>query len=192
MQPASSAQLVPHAFPEHWYGAHNVAFPLLHTPNPSHEYPVWVPFAQVVVPHSVPGAQSLHAPLPSQLPLSWQVGAAAAAHSLSGSVSALTEPHTPSAPAPFFTALHAWHWPLQGESQQNPSAQLPLAHCVPSVQEAPLAWSGLHAPVAMSQYEVATHCVSSLQVERQAVVPQVYGAHEVVLPLLHTPNPSHE
>jgi hypothetical protein len=151
MQPASSEQVVPHALPEHWYGAHNVAFPLLHTPNPSQEYPVCVPFEQVVAPHSVPGAQSLHAPAPSQLPFNWQVVAADAVHSLSGSVSVFTEPHTPSGPAPFFVALQAWHTPPHGESQHTPSAQLPLVHCVASVHAAPLIWSGLHVPLPRSQ-----------------------------------------
>ena len=81
----------------------------------------------------------MHAPFPSQLPLCWQVVLASTTHSLSGSVLAATGPHLPSAPEDFLPALQAWQSPVQGESQQNPSAQLPLAHCEAAVQIAPTA-----------------------------------------------------
>lgn len=73
----------------------------------------------VVPPHEVPTAQYAHAgvALPSHAP-SWpQVDFASCAHSLSGSVPALTEPHVPLG-APVLALLHAWHRPEQAELQQ--------------------------------------------------------------------------
>jgi hypothetical protein len=37
-------------------------------------------------------------------------------------------PHVPLLPEPLSAALHAWHKPLHGVSQQTPSTQLPLVH----------------------------------------------------------------
>jgi hypothetical protein len=48
-------------------------------------------------------------------------------------------PHVPLIPEPFFAAVHAWQIPPQGPSQQTPSTQLLLAHCVAAVQSAPSA-----------------------------------------------------
>jgi hypothetical protein len=49
-------------------------------------------------------------------------------HSLSGSVSTFTAPHTPSAPAPFLAAEHAWQVVVHATSQHTPSTQKPLVH----------------------------------------------------------------
>ena len=56
-----------------------------------------------------------------------QVEAAAAAHSLSGSVPVVMLPQTPLVP-PFFAVEHAWQRPVHAVEQQTPSTQKPLAH----------------------------------------------------------------
>ena len=48
-------------------------------------------------------------------------------------------PQYPLEPEPFLAAEHAWHRPVHGASQQNPSTQYVLAHCEPDVQAAPAA-----------------------------------------------------
>lgn len=65
--------------------------------------------------HAEPVASSAHAPAP--------LHAMAPKHSLSGSVETAMFPHVPSAPEPFFTALHAWHVPVQAVVQHTPSTQ---------------------------------------------------------------------
>jgi hypothetical protein len=49
--------------------------------------------------------------------------------SLSGSVSYLIDPQTPSTPLPFLAALHAMHLLSHLLSQQKPSTQYPVGHC---------------------------------------------------------------
>src|SRR5690242_17232899 len=52
-------------------------------------------------------------------------------------------PQTPSAPPPFFAAVHATHAPVQAVLQHTPSAQWPLAqsvsalYCLPCAQVVP-------------------------------------------------------
>lgn len=87
----------------------------------------------------MPSAYFLHAPAPSQKPVCLQLLVGSVAHSLSGSLSTAMLPHTPLAPEPFFAALHAWHSPPHGASQQKPSTQLPLEHWVLAPHAAPLA-----------------------------------------------------
>ena len=79
-------------------------------------------------PQPVPLAQYAQAREPSHWPLVPQVLCACAAHSLSGSELTSMAPHTPSAPRPFFSALHASHVPAHAVSQQKPSTQLPDKH----------------------------------------------------------------
>jgi len=67
----------------------------------------------------VPPLKYLQVPAPPHEPL---------VHSLSGSLSAAMGPHSPSFPWPFFVAVHAWHEPVQAESQHTPSAQLLDVH----------------------------------------------------------------
>jgi hypothetical protein len=105
-------------------------------PSPLQPDFVSVPLAQLSAAHAVPLAYSLHAPLPLQKPSRWQVEARSMVHSLSGSVLAAILPHAPSAPEPFLAAEHAWHVPVHGASQQNPSMQVPLAHCEADVHGA--------------------------------------------------------
>jgi hypothetical protein len=49
------------------------------------------------------------------------------------------KPHVPLAPLPFFAVLQALHDSVQAVSQQNPSTQLPDAHCALAMQAVPLA-----------------------------------------------------
>jgi hypothetical protein len=50
----------------------------------------------------------------------------------------LAGPQVPSNPVAFRAALHAWHTPVQGLSQQTPSTQKPLVQSLGSVQGVPL------------------------------------------------------
>ena len=59
--------------------------------------------------------------------------------------------------------------PAQGTSQQTPSAQDPLAHWFAPAQAAPAPFFGTHA--LPSQYEVATHRVSSAHDEGHPAAP---------------------
>jgi hypothetical protein len=143
----------------------------LHAPSPSHEYPVCVPLAQVVLPQLVPLGYSLHAlDMPLHTPLLPQVFAPWSVHSFCGSRLPTTNPHSPSAPAPRRVAVQASQSPVQAVSQHTLSAQLPLVHCEAAVQPEPFARSGLHVPEAMSQYEVATQAVSLVHVVKHADV----------------------
>ena len=103
------------------------------------------------VPHSVPTAQYAHAPDPSHEPFLPHVVFDSCGHSLSGSVLAPIAPHTPSVPPPFFAALHATHVPAHAVSQQKPSTQLPVAHDVAAVHDAPVASFAWHVFVVPSQ-----------------------------------------
>src|SRR5262245_23110114 len=89
--------------------------------------------------------------------------------SLSGSVPALIAEQTPFVP-PVLAALHDRQVPVQGASQQTPSAQLPVVHCVARVQVCPVALSGLQFE-STSQKVDATHCASDEQVPRHALAP---------------------
>ena len=102
-----------------------------------------------------------------------------AAHSLSGSVLTAIEPHTPSAPPPFFAALHATHVPAHAVSQQTPSTQLPDWHSVPAPQVAPSVPSFTHCP-APQKYPVR-QSVEVTQLVRHAplLVLHAYPPHDV-------------
>ena len=119
---------MPQAFPAHRYGAQLVATALLQLPSPSQSCPVTAPLVHVVDPHDVLDAYSAHAPPPLHVPVVPHVDDACCAHSASGSSPAPTFPQTPLPPLPFFAALHAWHAPVHGESQQYPSTHRPFAH----------------------------------------------------------------
>ena len=59
------------------------------------------------------------------------------AHSNSGLVPALMNPHTPSAPCCFTAALHERQRPSHVSAQQIPSTQNPLAHSALLLQDSP-------------------------------------------------------
>ena len=88
-------------------------------------------------PHDVPAGQYAHVRLPSHDPVVPQLLAGWSAQSPSGSVPDATAPHTPSAPPPFFAALHASHAPAHAVSQHTPSTQLPLVHSLPALHALP-------------------------------------------------------
>ena len=75
----------------------------------------------------VPDCHLRQAPAPSHVPSSPQLEAASCAHSLSGSVPAVTARQRPSA-APVLAFAQALQAPPQADSQQTPSTQKPLAH----------------------------------------------------------------
>jgi hypothetical protein len=99
---------------------------------------------------TVPTGYGSHPPTPSQLPSLEQSTPAAprpSEQSSCGSLPALTGAHLPSCP-PVAALEHAMHGlPVHAESQQNPSAQKPLAQSVGSEQVCPTA--PLHAPEAL-------------------------------------------
>ena len=68
-----------------------------------------------------------------------QVEAAAAVHSLSGSVPVVMLPQTPLTP-PFFAAEQAWQRPVHAVLQQKPSTQKPLEHSFAAVHATPVAF----------------------------------------------------
>jgi hypothetical protein len=105
----------------------------------------------VVEPHVVPGAYKAHDGAPLQTPVRPHEFAPSSGHSLSGSVPAATLSHTPSEPPPFFAALHAWHVPVHGESQQYPSTQLLLEHWRVREHTAPFVCAATHLLVPASQ-----------------------------------------
>lgn len=94
----------------------------MQVPEPLQSEPVTVPPAQVVAAQGVLDDAGRQAPAPLQKPSVAQL-LATGVQSLPGSVPAATLPHTPSAPEPFFAALHAWHAPAQAVLQHTPSTQ---------------------------------------------------------------------
>jgi hypothetical protein len=181
------AQLVPVAQVK---GRHDAVL-ALQLPSPSHFDCVSVVTEQLSVAQAVPEAYKRHAPAPLQKPSRSQLAAVSVGHSLSGSLPLAMLPHAPLAPEPFFAAEQAWHGPAHGASQQVPSTQLPVVHCEPALQAAPVAWSGRHAPVLRLHQLVATQSASTLQVVRHAVRPHTNGAQVLVAPFWHTPKPLH-
>ena len=98
----------------------------------------------------------------------------------------LIGPHSPSAPVPFLTLLHAMQVEPHAVSQQKLSTQLPLEHWFPSVQAEPFpAFATQAEPV---QKYPDTHCASVVHAVKHAVAPQRYGLHPVTADW-HVPNP---
>lgn len=163
------------------------------------------PSAQLPLEHSPAVAQgapfglSAHAPEPLQL--------AEPLHSSSGSVLMAMLPHAPSAPLPFFAAVHAWHVPVQGPLQHTPSTQLPVTHSTPLEHACPLAiwhWpapqlsrpahslsgsvpasTSPHTPSAPEPFNAAVH---AWHTPKQAVSQQTPSTHA---PLAQSPAALH-
>jgi hypothetical protein len=94
---------------------------------------------------------------------------------------ALLGPHVPfSVPLCFSVAAHASHAPAQAVSQQYPSAQLPLVHCVPAVHEAPCDSFATHWLDPLHQYP-DWQSVSPLQLVPHCpdAVTHLYAVHVV-------------
>jgi hypothetical protein len=171
-------------------GAHGVLAPATQVPFPSHKLAeVCTPAVHDCAAHTAPAAYFAHAPFPSHVPFVPHDAAPASTHSPSGLVFAAIAPHTPSAPLPFFTAVHATHVPPHATSQQTPSAQNPDEHSCAAAQSAPGADFATHAP--LEHHSPATQSASVEHEPRQAVAPQANGAHESVPPDTHLPAPSH-
>src|SRR5262245_45206125 len=131
-------------------------------PAPSHvDWDVCVPLLHDAATQTVPAAHRRHAPVPSQEPSLPHVDCACVAHSLSGSAPFAMAPHVPSAPAPFFAAVHATQTPPQPVSQQTPSTQLPLVHSIAPPHAAPLAFVATQA--LLLQYALAAQSACEAQ-----------------------------
>jgi len=78
--------------------------------------------------------------------------------------------HVPTLPA----TLQASHCPPQATLQHTPSTHWPVPHWFAALQAAPGPPFGTHAPP--EHQEAALQSASPLQVSRQAVAPQAYGA----------------
>jgi hypothetical protein len=122
----------------------------LHVPMPSQAWDVSVPPAQLVVPHIVPAAATLH-PLFPLHPVPVLPHAPSGGHWFFGSVPAAIGPHVPSLPWPFRAAVQAWQVPVQAVSQHTPSAQLPLVQSLPALHFFPLAQRVGHPAVGPPQ-----------------------------------------
>jgi hypothetical protein len=121
-------QVVVHMLLTQEKGEQSVAPPSWQLPFPSQ---VWALLsmepAQFGFSQTVPEAYSLHARLPSHIPLRSQVPAPSSGHSLSGSVLTATAAHVP-------LLLHLSQKPPQRTEQHTLSVQKPLAHS-PSVPQ---------------------------------------------------------
>ena len=138
----------------------------------------------------MPCAYNMHAPFPSQLPLCWQVVLASTTHFV---VRVGTGGHGTAFAVRargLLTCAASLAEPRTGESQQSPSARLPLAHCEANVHIRADRLIRLARAVARSAELVATQSESELHVKRHAVAPHTYGAHELWPPGLHEPSPS--
>jgi len=87
------------------------------------------------------------------------------------------------------TRAHDRQVPVQAVAQQTPCAQIPLWQSVPSWQTAPL---GLrpHEPAAL-QYWPGAQSPSFVQVDSQALRPQMKGKQALGAGVLQVPAPSH-
>src|SRR5262245_39063423 len=87
------------------------------------------------------------------MPSVLQVDVALAAHSLSGSVPALTARHRPFA-RPVLALAQAMQAAPHADSQQKPSMQLPLTHSPAAPQAAPFAFCATQVPAAQKLPDV--------------------------------------
>jgi hypothetical protein len=118
------------------YGAHETVGPIRHDPSPSQILiPVIPDPAQAPEAQTVPFTNLRQPPLPSQVPSSPQVEAAAIGHSLAvrGLAPAGTASQVPSDPG----RLHDMHFPVHADLQQTPSTQNPLPQSEPHEQGCP-------------------------------------------------------
>ena len=136
-----SVQLVPHAVADaqsKFPGHAAVVVPVTQVPLPSHAaLDVRIPLLQLELPQPLPATCKRHAPAPLHMP-SWpQTLTVSTAHSLSGSVPALTGKHWPLG-SPVFALEQAMQLPPHALSQHAPSTQNPETHSLATLQVAPL------------------------------------------------------
>jgi hypothetical protein len=155
----------------HRYGKHEVWAGVTHIPDPLQvEVPVniVVPAAQVESAHAVPLAYSWQAPA-SHRPFRPQLAAPWSVQIPAGStVPVATMVQVPWLPL----SAQLRQAPLQALSQQNPWAQNPLRHSLPSVQEAP---RSLRPHEFIRQVFGVRHWVSWAHVSKQRDPLQTYG-----------------
>jgi hypothetical protein len=117
-----------------------------------------------------------------QKPSVLQAAAPRSAHWLSGSAPFATLVQVPSVPA----SAQDLQVPVQAAEQQIPCAQTLLAQSPAAVQVAPL---GRLVQAPPEQTLGATQSVSTVQVVRQAPVPQTYGEQDEVATVRQVPVP---
>jgi hypothetical protein len=127
--------VVAHTVPLHLYAPHDDALIEPHVPMGLQ------PMGEVTVEYIAP---SMHVPGPHDVP--------------TGRL-----PQTPSAPAPFFAAVHAEHTPVHAVSQQTPSTQKPLAHVLGDAHVAPFGESiGIAPSLASGSLACASGVLASI------------------------------
>lgn len=190
MQCASSEHDVRQLVAPHTNGSQGRVIASRHAPAPLH-----VSATVSVEPVQLAGAQTAplgcraHAPAPSHVPLVPHVATADATHSPSGSVSVVEGWQSPSV-APVAAARHDMHGPPHAESQHTPSAMRPLEQCEATVDGAPSARSGTHAPVATLQNRAPLQAASSTQLPAHTGPSQPI-VHAVVPADAHVPAALH-
>ena len=191
-QSASAVQVARHAVPaaSHLYFPHEPGAAAAQAPAPSHSRAgVKVEPLHVAAPHTVLLAYLRHAPAPLQVPSFPQVDAAAIGHcdaTSGGSPFAIGE-HVPTLPV----NEQDMHGPVQAMLQQMLFTQFPDWQSVPTPD-------GHEPPIGILPQLMATQVLPDVQsdvavhVVLHAPVPQVYGAHELVVAGRHVPIPSHD
>ena len=134
--------------------------------------------------HCVPETYSRHAPAPLQVPSFPHAAAPPSVHWFSGSWPAATLVQVPSVPA----IAHDLQVAVQAVAQQMLWAQMPLAQSPFAAQVLPL---GRFTQTPMTQTLGDTQSVSTLQLVRQAPVPQTNGSHIDVVAVWQVPVPLH-
>jgi hypothetical protein len=120
----------------HMYEPHDCVLTVEQTPEPLQvRAGVYVEPVHDSLTHTVPD-QRRHWPVPSHCPSRPQLDCVSCGHSLSGSVPAEIGLQKPS-PWPVFAFEQAKQPPLQADSQQKPSTQLPPEHSPAAAQAAP-------------------------------------------------------
>jgi len=173
----------------HTYGEQLVDPPAAQVPLPLHVPPfVWRLPEQLVAPHAVPEAYFWQPPAPSHFPSVPQLVAPWSEHEAFGAPATMG-PQVPFDPLPLMATLHAWQVPPHAWSQHTPSVQKPVAHWLAPPHTAPWPSLGTHDPAL--HHFVEPHIASVVQFEAQTAPAHGKGAHDVVVPALQFPDPSH-
>jgi len=191
-QSASAVHVVRHAVPPvlQVYFPHEPVVGAAHAPAPSHRRAgVNVEPLQVAAAHTVLLTYLRQAPAPLQVPSLPQVDAAAIGHcdATRGAAPAAIGEHVPTLPA----SEHDTHVPVQAMLQQmlftqNPDWQSPF---VPDGHDPPI---GILPQLIATQVLPDVQSDVAVHIVLHAPVPQVYGAHELVVAGRHIPMPSQD
>jgi len=180
LQVPRQAPLVPH-----WKGAQGWVVPFTQLPAPSQRAAsVCTAVAQLATLQIVPVDCRWHLPVPSQLPSLPQVVGSAGMHWPPGA-----GPNGSGKQRPGDVAwLHAMQVPVQTLSQQTPCWQVPVAHSVLTVQDAPRTFLPQMLPLQTLPGEQSALV---LHVTRQApLVPHMYSLHMIGAAAVQVPAPS--